>query len=96
MIENQRLYKVRGRQEIVESQKRNESYRHYALPACLRKDLITRLHNHNLHNGSNLLTLKLQGRYFWPEIWKDAKENCLKCDICMRAKKATDIKKEVK
>ena len=92
VIEDQRLYKTRTprNRRIAEAKGIIPTL---CIPACLRKDLITRLHNHNLHIGSNLLTLKLQERYFWPEIWKDAKEICSKCDICMRAKKATNIKK---
>ena len=92
VIEDQRLYRTRTprNRKIAEAKGIVPTL---CIPACLRKDLITRLHNHNLHIGSNLLTLKLQERYYWPEIWKDAKEICSKCDICMRAKKATNIKK---
>ena len=92
-IEDQRLYRTRTpkNRKIAEAKGMVPTL---CIPACLRKDLITRMHNHNLHIGSNLLTLKLQERYFWPEIWKDAREICSKCDICMRAKKATNIKKE--
>ena len=92
VIENQRLHRTRTprNRRVAEAKGIVPTL---CIPACLRKDLITRLHNHNLHVGSNLLTLKLQERYFWPEIWKDAKEICSKCDICMRAKNATNIKK---
>ena len=92
VIENQRLYRTRTskNRRIAEAKGIIPTL---SIPACLKKDLITRLHNHNLHIGSNLLTHKLQEKYYWPEIWKDAKEICSKYDICMRAKKATNTKK---
>ena len=92
VIENQRLYRTRTprNRRIAEAKGIVPTL---CIPACLRKDLITRLHNHNLHVGSNLLTLKLQEHYFWPDIWKDAKEICSKCDICMRARNTTNIGK---
>ena len=92
VIENQRLYRTRTprNRRIAEAKGIIPTL---CIPACSRKELITRLHNHNLHIGSNLLTHKLQEKYYWPEIWKDAKEICSKCDICMRAKKATNTKK---
>ena len=63
------------------------------IPAFLRKALITRMHNPNPHIGGNSLKLKLQERHFRPEIWKDAKKICSKCDTCLKAEKATNIKK---
>ena len=80
VIENQRLYRTR----TPRNRRTTEAtgiVPALCIPDCLRKELITRLHNHNFHVGSNLLTLKLQERYFWPEIWKDAKKICSKCDM---------------
>ena len=92
MIKNQRLYRTR-KPRNRRIAKAKGIIPTLCITACLRKDLITRLNNHNLHIGSNLSTHKLLERYYWPEIWKDAKEICSKCDICMRARKATNVRK---
>jgi len=66
------------------------------VPISMRGDVLKAFHDCNFgasHQGFDRMFAGLRQRYHWRSMWADARNHCLTCDACQKAKKNTHYRK---
>lgn len=63
-----------------------EEVRQLLLPACLKEEVLTELHQHHGHQGIERTAQLVRERCYWPGLDRDVRDWCQKCERCTVAK----------
>lgn len=73
---HRRVFRSNGGEEILQ----------VVLPAVLRKEVLTQVHQGHGHQGVERTTELVQQRYYWPGLTSDVAQWCRECERCQVAK----------